>query len=167
MSAILNEDLEWHRIVADSPEVGNAFRGIPGKKLMQPRRMLCRFITTESKKNAVRGNEIFKSPWWMEWNATAAMLMRFKAAKVTDVIRGRMAIPKAFSQELDSLAQIILAKPVYAWQGIARYQDDAAQDLTYIGGGEQFYLPNLASDLNGLSSNVAYLHCFTSIDSLV
>lgn len=47
-----------------------------------------------------------------------------------------------------------------------RHQNDAALNVTYIGGGEQYYLPNLASDPNGLSSNVAYLHCFTSVDSL-
>jgi hypothetical protein len=166
MAAILNEDLDWRRIVAAYPDVGRAFRGTPERKLVQARGMLCRFITTESKKKGIRGNEIFKSPWWMDWAATIAMVTRFKAARVTDVIRARMAVPKAFSQELDSLAQIILTRPVYAWKGIARHQNDDAQGITYIGGGEQYYLPNLASDANGLSSSVAYLHCFTSVDSL-
>jgi hypothetical protein len=166
MAAILNDDLEWQKIVTDYPDVARAFRGIPGKTLVQPRHMLCRFITTESEKRGIRGNEIFKSPWWMDWNAAVSMLTRFKAAKVANVVRGRMAVPRAFSEELDSLAQIILTKPVYAWKGVARHQDDRALQITYIGGGEQYYLPNLSSDPKGLSSAVSYLHCFTSVDSL-
>ena len=63
--------------------------------------------------------------------------------------------------------QIILTQPVYAWKGIAQHQDDNRRGVTYLGGGEQFFLPNLASDPNGLSSNVAHLHCFTAIESLV
>ncbi len=44
---------------------------------------------------------------------------------------------------------------------------DFSQGITYLGGGEQFHLPNLASDAQRLSSNVAYLHCFTAVESLV
>jgi hypothetical protein len=102
----------------------------------------------------------------IQQSSTVAMLARFRAAKVTDIVRGQMAVPEAFSQKLDSLVQIILTQPVYAWKGIARHQDDKASHVTYIGGGEQYYLPNLGSDPNGLSSHVAYLHCFTSVDSL-
>ena len=132
--------------------------------------MLCRFITTESVCKGIRGNETFKSPWWMDWSATVSMLARWKTMpKVSpkDVIRARMAVPEAFSQELDSLVQIILTQPAYAWKGVAQSQDDDARKVTYLGGGEQFYLPNLASDPSGLSSKTAYLHCFTSVDSLV
>ncbi len=164
MGTVLNDDLEWHRITAEHPDVGRAFRGVPQKELVQPRQMLCRFITT--KRKGIRGNEIFKSPWWMDWNATVVMLTQFKTAKAVDVIRARMAISQSFSQELDSLAQIVLTKPVYAWKGVAREQDDKTRHVTYIGGGGQYYLPNLASDSHGLSSAVAFLHCFTSVDSL-
>ena len=94
------------------------------------------------------------------------MLTRFKSSKPPDVVRARMALSTAFSQELDGLAQVILTKPVYAWKGIARQQDDKALDITYIGGGEQYYLPNLASDSLGLSSTVCYLHCYTSAELL-
>jgi hypothetical protein len=84
-----------------------------------------------------------------------------------DVVRARMAVRQAFSEKLDSLVQIIFTKPVYAWRGIAQFQNDAARGVMYLGGGEQFYIANLASDHRGLSSNVAYLQCFTSVDSLV
>lgn len=167
MAAILNENLEWRDIATAHPEVVRAFRSVPIKKLVQPGRMLCRFITTESKKKGIRGNEIFKSAWWMDWETSVGMLARWKSkAAPKDVIRPKMAVPEAFSQELDSLVQIIFAKPAYAWKGIAQYQNDSAQGITYLGGGEQYYLPNLASDANGLSSNLANLHCFTSVDSL-
>ena len=94
------------------------------------------------------------------------MLSRFKTLAPTDVVRAKLAVTEEFSRELDSLVQIILTEPVYAWKGIAQYQNDKASRVTYIGGGTQFYLPNLASDAQGLSSSVAYMHCFTSVESL-
>jgi hypothetical protein len=163
--AILNEHLDWHSIVASHPDVGRAFRGTPEKMLIATNEMLCRFITTESKKKGIPGNHVFFSPWWMEWGTTVSILSRFKAAP-KDVVRAKLAVTEAFSRELDSLVQIILTEPVYAWKGTAQYQDDKTSRVTYIGGGTQFYLPNLASDAQGLSSNVAYMHCFTSVDSL-
>lgn len=164
--AILNENLDWHSIMASHPDVGRAFRGTPEKTMLATNEMLCRFITTESKKKGIPGNHVFFSPWWMEWSTTVGMLSRFKAAAPKDVVRAKLAVTEAFSRELDSLVQIILTEPVYAWKGTAQYQDDKTGRVTYIGGGTQFYLPNLASDAQGLSSNVAYMHCFTSVDSL-
>jgi hypothetical protein len=93
----------------------------------------------------------------MEWSATVSLLSRFKAAAPKDVVRAKLAVTEEFSRELDSLVQIILIEPAYAWKGIAQYQNDSASRVTYIGGGTQFYLPNLASDAQGLSSNVAYM----------
>lgn len=164
---ILNEELDWSEI-ALNPDVRLAFLGEPKKTLVKPGGMLSRFITTESSKKDVRGTHIFFSPWWTDWSTTASMLARWKTLKAgpKDVIRARLAVTKEFSQELDSLVQIVLTKPAYAWKGIARYQDDDDRGVTYLGGGEQFYLPNLASDSQGLSSNVAHLHCFTSVESI-
>lgn len=164
--AILNENLDWAGIVASQPGAGHAFRGSPEKMLLAKNEMLCRFITTESKKKGIPGNHVFFSPWWMEWGTTVGMLSLFKAAAPKDVVRAKLAVTRDFSQELDSMVQIILTEPVYAWKGIAQYQNDKASRVTYIGGGTQFYLPNLASDAQGLSSNVAYMHCFTSMESL-
>ena len=163
---ILNENLDWSNIVASHPDTRRTFRGTPEKTLLLTNEMLCRFITTESKKKGITGNHVFFSPWWMEWGTTVGMLSRFKAAAPKDVVRAKLAVTEAFSRELDSLVQIILTEPVYAWKGTAQYQDDKTGRVTYIGGGTQFYLPNLASDGQGLSSNVAYMHCFTSVDSL-
>ena len=81
-------------------------------------------------------------------------------------MRSKLAVTQDFRRELDSLAQVILDQPVYAWKGTARHQDDKAAGITRIGGGTQFYLPNLASDPRGLSSRVAHLHSFTSVDWL-
>lgn len=164
--AVLNENLDWHGIVASRPDVGRAFRGTPEKTLLATNEMLCRFITTESQKKGTPGNHVFFSPWWMEWGAAVAMLSSFNTVAPKDVVRARLAVTEDFSRELDSLVQIILTEPVYAWRGIAQYQNDSASRVTYIGGGTQFYLPNLASDAQGLSSSVAYMHCFTSVDSL-
>jgi len=165
--SILNQDLDWSQI-ALNPGVRRAFRGAPVKTQIPVGAMLCRFITTESKKKGIRGNEIFFSPWWMDWSTTASMLAQWKTAKAAtrEVIRGRLAVTTEMNQELDSLVQIILTKPAYAWKGIAHYQDDNVRKVTYLGGGEQFYLPNLASDAQGLSSGVAYLHCFTAVEAL-
>jgi hypothetical protein len=165
--SILNENLDWSGIVVSHPDVGRAFRGIPETTLLATNEMLCRFITTESKKKGIPGNHVFFSPWWMEWRTIVGMLSRFKAAAPKDVVRAKLAVTEDFSRELDSLVQIILTEPVYAWKGIVQYQNDSASQVTYIGGGTQFYLPNLASDAQGLSSNVAYMHCFTSVESLV
>ena len=163
---ILNEHLDWIQIVAAKPNDGLAFRGVPEKVLLPKEQMLCRFITTESVRKGIPGNHIFFSPWWMEWRETVAMLARFKSVAAREVVRAKLAVTKEFSRELDSLAQIILTEPVYAWKGIARHQDDKANRITYIGGGTQYYLPNLSSDAQGLSSRVAYLHSFTSVDAL-
>jgi hypothetical protein len=164
--AILNENLDWHTIVISHPDVARAFRGTPEKTMLATNEMLCRFITTESKKKGIPGNHVFFSPWWMEWGPTVGMLSRFKAVPPKNVVRARLAVTEDFSRELDSLVQIILTEPVYAWKGTAQYQDDKTSGVTYIGGGIQVYLPNLASDAQGLSSSVAYMHCFTSVDSL-
>jgi hypothetical protein len=163
---VLNENVEWNQIVTARPNDGLAFRGVPEKTLVDKGEMLCRFITTESERKGILGNHVFFSPWWMEWGAAVAMLSRFKSVAPKDVVRAKLAITQDFSRELDSLVQIILTEPVYAWKGIAQYQDDKTSRVTYIGGGTQFYLPNLASDAQGLSSRVAYMHSFTAVDAL-
>jgi hypothetical protein len=105
----------------------------------------------------------------MDWSATASELARWKTRKANpkDVIRARLAVTTDFSQQLDSLVQIIMTQPVYAWKGLAQHQGDKVRRMSYLGGGEQFFLPNLASDREGLSSGVAYMHCFTAIESIV
>lgn len=165
---ILNQNLDWNQI-SSNPDVRRAFRGTPVKTLLPAGQMLCRFITTESKRKGIPGNNTFFSPWWMDWSTTASELARWKTAKAKpkDVIRARLAVTTDFSQQLDSLVQIILTQPVYAWKGFALHQDDEFRRVTYLGGGEQFFLPNLASDREGMSSSVAYMHCFTAIESLV
>jgi hypothetical protein len=167
MASVLNDGPEWHHIPAQDR---SAFRGTPVKTLVQPQRMLCRFITTESPKRGIRGNETFKSSLWMDWSTTVSMLARWSAAgriAPREVIRARMAVPQLFSPELDSLVQTIFTKPVYGWKGTAQFQTDSARGMTYLGGGEQYYIPHLASDSLGLNSKVAYFQCFTSVDSLV
>ena len=136
--------------------------------MLQPGTILCRFITTESEKKAIPGNETFKSARWLGWGSAFAEISHWRAARVSpkEVIRGRMAVTNQFNRELDSIVQIILTKSVYAWKGLVRHQNDAVRQVTYLGGAEQLYIPNLASDPGGLSSDVAYMHCFTSIDSL-
>jgi hypothetical protein len=163
---VLNEHLDWHTLSKD-PGIANAFRGTPVKTLLDPPNMLCRFITAESKKHGIRGNETFNSPWWLEWSTAAAEIHQWKAhnAQVKDVIRGRFAVTTKFSQELDSLVQIQLTKPVYCWKGIVKHQADAVRGVTYLGGGEQLYLPHLASDKDGLSSDVAQMHYFGFVAS--
>lgn len=59
------------------------------------------------------------------WNRTGTVAP-------SDVIRARMAVPQVFSQKLDSVVQIILTKPVYAWKGIAHFQNDSARGVTYM-----------------------------------
>src|SRR5436190_3444628 len=103
---ILNESLDWNRISV-SPNIARAFRGTPAKTLIPQRQMLCRFITIESKKRGIRGNEIFFSPWWMDWSTTWSMLSQWKTAKATpkDMVRAKLAVTTDFSQELDSVVQ--------------------------------------------------------------
>jgi hypothetical protein len=167
--AVLNENLDWNQITAARPDVRQAFRGVPVKTLVAQGELLCRFITTESKKKGIAGNETFRSPWWMNFSSAIHEIAKWRTTKALpkDVIRARMAVTSDFSQELDSLVQIILTQPVYGWKGIAQHQDDNRRGVTYLGGGEQFYLPNLAADPNGLSSNYAYMHWFGSIEELV
>ena len=163
--AVLNEEFEWDEIASKNDRL--AFKGTPKKTLLSSGLMICRFITTSSDPNG-DGNATFGSPWWTDWDTAFAEITRWKTAwsSPRQIIRGRWAIPKRFSRELDSLVQIILTKPVYAWKGVARYQDDPIRLITYLGGAEQLFLPNLASNKDGLSSDVAYMHCFTGIESL-
>jgi hypothetical protein len=164
---ILNETLDWSAFAA-TPSLRDSFRGTPAKTLLPAGRCLSRFITCESKKKNIHGNEIFLSPWWTNWNDTWTMLAKWKAFKVApkQTIRAKLAVTSAMNVELDSLVQIILTSPVYAWQGPARHQEDKTAGITYLGGGTQLFLPNLAVDASGSSSPVAYIHCFTSIDTL-
>jgi hypothetical protein len=167
MPEILNADLDWKNLAATFA-LHTVFRGEPRKVLVGRGHMLCRFITTEPKSQATPGTETFKGCWWMDWGTTSRMLAHWKAksASTRDVIRARLAVTSEFSQKLDGLVQIILTEPVYAWKGIARQQPDASLGVTYMGGGEQIYLPNLASDPLGLSSRVALMHSFTATDLL-
>ena len=164
--AILNEGLEWANF-ASKPGLQNAFRGVPSKTLIPAGKMLCRFITTEDKQRGTGGNEILLSPWWSDWNTTAGMLSKWKTSKSSprQIIRARLAITSDFSENLDALVQIILTQPVYAWEGIARHQAESKGNLVYLGGGTQYFLPNLAG--GKFSSNVASVHCFSWVDSLV
>lgn len=166
--SILNEGLDWSTF-AEKASLRDAFRGTPKKILIPSGDCLCRFITTESEKKGIRGNEIFLSPWWSDWGTTWSMIAKFRTHRVAprEVIRGKLAVTKAFSQDLDGMVQIILKQPVYAWEGPARHQDDAAAGVCYIGGGTQLFLPNLSADRQGLYSEVAYMHCYTSMDSLM
>jgi hypothetical protein len=164
---VLNEELDWRTLSMD-PDTTRGFRGTPVKVLLDPGKTLCRFITTESKMKGIPGNHTFKSSWWLDWASAMVEIKHWKTVKVMakDVIRGRLAVTTQFNRELDSLVQIILTKPVYAWKGTAAHQDDTIRRVTYLGGGEQLLVPNLASDRDGLSSAVAYMHCFTSVESL-
>jgi len=166
MPKILNQDLDWDKFDLD---VKGAFRrGAAVKIQIAPNSMLCRFITAESKKNNIRGNEIFFSPWWTDWDSTFHLIARWRATGATteEIVRAKLAVTEKFSRELDYLVQIVLTKPVFAWEGVTNYQDDKIRHVTYIGGATQLYLPNLASDSKGLSSSVAYVQCFTSVDSI-
>jgi len=162
---ILNQNLDWRTI---PPDVRKAFRGPATKILIPAHGTLCRFITGESKKKSIRGNEIFLSPWWTEWSSTFRLLTNWRrsGASTVQTVRSKLAVTKEFSEELDCLLQIVLTRPVFAFKGIASHQDDNIQGITYILGATQLYLPNLASDQQGMSSSVAYIQCFTSIDSL-
>jgi hypothetical protein len=166
--AILNETIHWAQFAAN-PALQKAFRGTPTKTLIPAGSVLARFITTESKKKGARGNEIYLSPWWSEWSTTVGEVHKWSSMGATarEVIRGRFAVTSEFSQELDSLVLIVMKKPVYAWKGVARHQDDDNRKVTYLGGATQLFLPNLASDAQGLSSAVADLRSFTSVDELV
>jgi hypothetical protein len=165
--AILNQQFEWSDFKSN-PDLRNAYQGTPAKTLLPRDRLLCRFITTESKARGVRGNEIYLGPWWTEWRSTVKLLNKWQAAATTpkEVLRAKLALTRGFSQELDGLVQIVLTQPVYAWKGIARHQEDTLLKVTYMGGGEQLFLPNLASDRTGEKSTVAHFHCFSWVDSL-
>jgi hypothetical protein len=165
--AILNENLNWQDFA--NPDLQRAFQRTPEKCLLPVDQLLCRFITAESQKHGTRGNEIFLSPWWSDWNKTAGMIGQWSSqgASARNVIRAKLAITQRFSEKLDGLVQIVLTKPVYCWKGPARHQEDKLQKVTYLGGGEQYFLPNLASDKQGLSSNVAHMHSWSWVDSLV
>jgi hypothetical protein len=167
--AILNESLDWSHYQRN-PQIRDAFRGTPAKTLFHPGDHLCRFMTTETGKADHRDSGIFSSPWWSEWKTTAAMLSQWKSANVApkDVVRGRLAVTSEFSAQLDSLVQIILTQPVYAWKGIARHQEDRKLLVTYMGGGEQLFLPNLVSDPRSLNCKVAYIRSYSgAVDMLI
>jgi hypothetical protein len=72
---ILNQELEWREIALD-PNTRDAFRDPPSKTLLDPGTMLCRFITTESKKRNIRGNETFRSAWWLDWGSALDLALR-------------------------------------------------------------------------------------------
>jgi hypothetical protein len=166
--AILNEEFEW-RHFERNPDIRDAFRGAPVKTLLPASQMLCRFITTETGKPTYPDSGIYSSPWWTDWSTTAEMLHRWKTAGASpvDIIRGLLAVTTGFSAKLDGMVQIILTQPVYAWKGPARHQSEKSSSLSYIGGGEQFFLPNLVKDRRSLNCPVAYMHCYCSVDTLV
>jgi len=163
--AILNESLEWRDFNA---RVHDAFRSQATKILLEHGTLLCRFITAESAQHDIQGNEIFASPWWLHWSSALADILRWNRAHASpaQTIRARMAVTSEMNQKMNNLAQIVLREQVYAWKGIARHQTDRNRRLTYMGGGEQLFLPNLASRDNPLTSPVAHLHCFTDVGSL-
>ena len=168
---ILNEEFEWHDFESNR-KIREAFRGTPKKTLVAVGSCLARSLSSEKEEpdSRIKDSGIWSSPWWFDWNATWTMLQQWKTAKSTpkDVLRAKLAITSKFSPTLDCLVQIILTSPVYAWVGVAGRQEDK-DIVTYLGGAEQYFLPNLASDPSNrrdLKSNVAYIHCFTSTDSL-
>ena len=105
--------------IALDVSVRDAFR-VTVKTLLQPRKMLCRFISSDL--NLAKDKSIpdpFGRPWWMDWTTAVGMLSSWKNVSATEVVRARIAVTKKMSPKLDSLLQIVLKEPVYAWKGIA------------------------------------------------
>ena len=145
-----------------------AFIGLPRQFLLKPGELLCRFITAESTQQGHHGNQIFGSPWWHSMHAFMHIynLSKTAQAPLGDAARARLAIVKKFNPTMEYFCQIVITRDIYGWLGRAKYQPEEGTNLLYMGGAEQIYLPNLASDSTGMSSNYAVLKYFGPTDML-
>jgi hypothetical protein len=166
-SAALNANFDFGR---DAPmDARRAFLGVPRKIKLSPGLSLCRFITPENAKLGYAGNYVFRSPWWFPISTLDEVLRVARLNKVpaVEAARARLAISDPYSPTMEGFCTMVITAPVWAWTGRASGQPKGEPDnVWYIGGEEQIYVPNLA-DNTGLSSKYAYLHHFGFSEDLI
>lgn len=156
-SNILNDDFDFQSAPALDR---SAFRGAPMKVLLPAGESLYRMISTQTSSSP--GNAILTGKWWFDQAAHTRLskLASQTASSLPAAGHARLAISRKFSPKMEHLCKIRLKEPVYVWRGAARWQFDETLGVTLIGGLEQYYVPSLAVDPEGLSSRVAALETF-------
>jgi hypothetical protein len=152
---VLNERNEFQDFVAQFRGLNRCFSGPPRKIRLNPGAQLSRFITSYSK-SELAGKKldevgVFGSPWWMTRLELRRLLAQYPAVAPQEIIRGKLAIATRFNPKLNGWIDIELTLPVYAWVGRAAQQPDEIRQLSYIGGGEQIFLPNLGAKTDNSS----------------
>ena len=159
--AILNEAYVFSR---DAPhDVRMAFSSAPKKTVFNPGVEFLRFITAENRRTGDRGNQIFGSPWWFSKQTFRQLVAHAdpRGLGIGDVARIDLAVPKQFNAKMEWICVIYLTQTVYAWTGKAARQPAAQHSNIYLGGGgEQIFLPNLASDPLATTSQYARMRFF-------
>jgi hypothetical protein len=163
--AILNETLDLTSI---DPKYRFAFGGTPKRELFRASDRLMRFVSLPQPK--FEGNELFKSPWWHPQRTFNSIVRTSNRTghSIVNTARSGLAVTKEWNPTMEWLAIIELTKPVYGWAGPARHQPLQAGDRTtlLIGNLEQVFVPGLAGDGNGTSSEYAFLYYYGSLVSV-
>lgn len=159
--AIHNEGFVFER---EAPrDARAAFRSTPRKTLFPPNTEFVRFVTAKNPRIGERGNEIFRSPWWISKDTFRRLVNHADPKKlgIGDVARIQLAVPKQFNAKMEWISIIYLTRAAYGWRGQAGRQLANPAANIYLGGGEeQIYLPNLATDPNGMASDYARMRFF-------
>lgn len=163
---ILNEDLTDGQVFSrllfqpGLSAMAKAFDGKPQKVRLEAGATLFRLTT-------LADGFIFAGVWWMSRHTYDGLLNAAKGDKVQllKLARNHLAIKMGWSPGMRAIIQIRLKRPVYAWVGPARQQKETSAGLkhiTWTGGAEQIFLPNLADpNHRGASPHAAIEHTYS------
>jgi hypothetical protein len=129
-----------------SYDVEYSFTGLPEKVRLEAGTVLARLDF-----QVMFG--LFMKPWWMKQSLMQTMVDRANvdSSALRRQWQHSQAMPKAAKGTRSLIVEIELTAPVYAWIGRARPL------FNKPGGGEQIYLPNLATGAGPDRSNYARL----------
>ena len=158
----LNEDLSDDQIlitpryeqVAPSG-VAAAFHGKPRKTRLDPPCTLFRISTLPD-------DRVFHGVWWFSKDVFEALMLESGGDRTAFVKLARihLAVKFGWSSGMRHIYVVELRQPVYAWVGKVRAQKETTAHLKHVtwpGGAEQIFLPNLASKEYRLTSDHARL----------
>ena len=125
-------------------DIRSTFRGSPEATTFRPGERFCRFVT--------RGENSLEGPWWVRQDEMSRLEAHARrlGLPIQEVARARMAVREAWSSRMDFLVTARLLCSAVGWVGKTRHQNLAdtgpLRNVSYIGDGEQVYLPNLLCD---------------------
>lgn len=137
-----------------------AFTGTANKVMLPSNTLLFRMIT--GNKNHLMAN------WWFQANEIERMIERsMKTSDLVGFVRSRFAVKETWNPRMNYLLVIRLTSNIWGWTGKTRFQHSSEySNMTFIGGGQQVYVPNLSDKGDQVNSQYAAIVRYQDVGAL-